>query len=91
MRLILIVLILLIAVSGALFSALNGLRVPIDFYFSSTELPLGAVLLLTLLIGWLLGGLVTWLGQVSRLRRQVRLLERELHAVRGAQPDRDQT
>lgn len=90
MRLILIVLILLVAVSGALFSALNGVRVPIDFYFFSTDLPLGSVLLLTLSLGWLLGGLVSWMGQVSRLRRQVRLLERELHAVRGVQPDSDQ-
>lgn len=91
MRLILIVLILLIAVSGALFSALNGLRVPIDFYFFSTELPLGPVLLLTLSFGWLFGGIVSWLGQAPRLRRQVRLLELELRAVRGAQPDRDKT
>jgi uncharacterized integral membrane protein len=83
MRLILIVLMIVVAVLGALFGALNGDRVPIDFYFFRIDAPLGAALLAALLAGWLLGGLVAWIGHVPRLRRELRAARRELHATRS--------
>ena len=58
MRLILIVLLLSVVVAGALFGALNGAPVGVDFYFFRCELPLGGALLGALVLGWLLGGLV---------------------------------
>ena len=85
MRLVLIVLILFAILCGALFGALNGLRVPLDFHFFRIEVSLGESLLGMLLVGWLLGGLVAWFGQVPRLRRQLRALRQELQSGREAQ------
>jgi len=79
MRLILIVLLLSVVVAGALFGALNGAPVGVDFYFFRCELPLGGALLGALVLGWLLGGLVAWLGHLPRLSRQQRTI-RDLHA-----------
>jgi uncharacterized integral membrane protein len=78
MRLGLILLALLFAVSGAIFGALNGERIVFDFYFTTLTLPKGAALLCAVLLGWLLGGVVVYAGLVLRLRRRVRLLAREL-------------
>ncbi|MCK9539566.1 lipopolysaccharide assembly protein LapA domain-containing protein [Dokdonella sp.] len=71
MRLILAGLILLVLVAGALFGALNTIRVPIDLHFVQVRAPLGASLLAMLVAGWLLGGLTAWVGQ-ARLRRELR-------------------
>ncbi|MBA8883379.1 lipopolysaccharide assembly protein LapA domain-containing protein [Dokdonella fugitiva] len=84
MRLILIVLLLSVVVAGALFGALNGTPVAIDFYFVHGEAPLGGALLGALVLGWLLGGLVAWLGHLPRLGRQQRAI-RDLHARQRAE------
>lgn len=78
MRLLIIILVLVFAVAGALFGALNGDRVAYDFYFITAQLPKGAMLLAALLVGWLIGGIVVYFGLVLRLRRRVRILAREL-------------
>ena len=78
MRLGLILLALLFAAVGAAFGALNGEHVVFDFYFSAITLPKGAALLCAVLLGWLLGGIVVYVGLVLRLRRRVRALAREL-------------
>jgi len=78
MRLGLILLALLFAIAGAVFGALNGEHVVFDFYFSTLALPKGAALLCAVLLGWLFGGVVVYLGLVLRLRRRVRTLAREL-------------
>jgi putative membrane protein len=83
MRLILIVLILFVIACGALFGALNGVRIPLDFYFVRITIPTGVALLGALLVGWLLGGIVAWLGQMPRMRRERRGARRS-HA--GAAP-----
>ncbi|NCT66145.1 MAG: DUF1049 domain-containing protein [Rhodanobacteraceae bacterium] len=87
MRPLLIVLLVLVIAAGALFGALNGARVPIGFYVAEVEVPLGVALLCALLAGWLLGGLTAWLGQVPRLRRQLRAAQRELREARAASAD----
>jgi uncharacterized integral membrane protein len=79
MRPILIVLFLCVIVLGALFGALNGARVTIDFHFVQLAVPIGGALLCALLLGWLLGGLVAWLGHLPGTRRQARSVE-ELRA-----------
>ncbi|MBO9664513.1 lipopolysaccharide assembly protein LapA domain-containing protein [Dokdonella sp.] len=85
MRLILILLILLVVVAGAWFGALNATSTPLDFHFFRLEAPIGFALLASLLLGWLLGGLVAWLGPTARLRRELRRLRQELREAR-AQP-----
>ena len=86
MRIALIVLLFAVLALGAAFGALNAARVPIDFHFVQVELPLGAALLCALVLGWLLGGLVAWLGHLPRLRRRSRTI-RGLHANANAERD----
>jgi putative membrane protein len=72
MRLILILLSLFAIACSALFGVLNGARIPVDFYFFQIGISTGVALLGALVVGWLLGGLVAWIGQVPRLRRELR-------------------
>jgi uncharacterized integral membrane protein len=85
MRFGLILLVLLFAVAGAVFGSLNGQAIALDFYFGQVVLGKGAALLCALLAGWLLGGLLVYLGLVvplrRRLRRQTRQLRLHEHAI----------
>ena len=85
MRLLIILLVLIFAVLGAVFGALNGERLVYDFYFITASLPKGAVLIAAGLVGWLIGGIVVYFGLVLRLRRRVRTLARELSIAEKAQ------
>ena len=86
MRLILTVLILIVIACGALFGALNGTRIPIDFYFAQIAPPTGGALLGALLVGWLLGGVVAWLGQMSRRHRERRAARHGLVDIASPAP-----
>jgi putative membrane protein len=77
-RLGLILLTLLFAILGALFGALNSESIAFDYYFGVAHAPKGAAFLCALLLGWLVGGLVVYLGLVLRLRRRVGILAREI-------------
>jgi uncharacterized integral membrane protein len=85
MRLLIVLLVLIFAVLGAVFGALNGERVVYDFYFITASVPKGAALIAAGLAGWLLGGIVVYFGLVLRLRRRVRTLARELSAAEKTQ------
>ena len=90
MRLVLILVILLFIVFGALFGALNAERITIDLYFVQASVPKGAVLLGAVVIGWLIGGLVAWLGRVPGLHRDLRETRRQLReAQEQPQPPSD--
>lgn len=78
MRFGLTLLVLLFAAFGAVFGALNSEAVALDFYFRVVHLPKGAAVLGALFAGWLIGGLVVYLGLVLRLRSRVRALTRAL-------------
>jgi uncharacterized membrane protein YciS (DUF1049 family) len=94
MRFGLILLVLLFAVAGAVFGSLNGQAVDLDFYFVQVVLGKGAALLCALLAGWLLGGLLIYLGMVVPLRRRLRRQARQLrlHESSIAEPaDADAT
>jgi uncharacterized integral membrane protein len=91
MRFGLILLVLLFAVAGAVFGALNSQTVDLDFYFGSVALAKGGALLFALLAGWLLGGLLVYLSRVvplrRRLRRQGRQLRRHEEEAAATLPD----
>ena len=87
MRLLIIILVLIFAILGAVFGALNSERVAYDFYFVTASLPKGALLIAALLVGWLIGGIVVYFGLVLRLRRRVRTLARELSAAEKARAE----
>ena len=78
MRFGLILLVLVFALLGAVFGALNSQPVDLDFYFATLSLAKGGVLIAALLIGWLFGGLLVFLSLVLPLRRRLRRAEREL-------------
>ncbi|MEO8459934.1 MAG: LapA family protein [Dokdonella sp.] len=68
-----IVFIILFALVGALFGAMNAETVVLDFYFFSAGAPIGAALLVVLGIGWILGGMVVWFARVPRLKRELKI------------------
>ncbi|WP_347259893.1 DUF1049 domain-containing protein [Rudaea sp.] len=77
MRLVWILLILVFAATGAIFGALNGDAVAYDFYFATFMAPKGAMLIASVLLGWLLGGAFVYFGLVLRLRRRLRAQARK--------------
>ena len=83
MRLGVVVLVLIFAVLGAVFGALNSDRVPFDVYFTDFEVPKGAALLAALLLGWIAGGLVVWLLHVLGLKHELRVTRRQLRDLRA--------
>ena len=88
MRFGLILLVLVFAALGALFGALNSESVALDFYVTTMQFPKGAALLFALFLGWLLGGLLVYLGLVLRLRRRMRAQARELKRLNATAQDR---
>lgn len=62
MRTTTLALVLIVIGGAALFSAINGAPVVLDFFFVEVSVPLGAALLVSLLVGWIFGGLVAWSG-----------------------------
>ncbi len=82
-------LILLVLVFGLFFGLLNAESVHINYFFGSRDLPLSFVLVMMLIIGALAGALAG-LGlvfrvkrEVYRLRREIRLAEKELKNLRS--------
>jgi putative membrane protein len=69
MRVLVISIVVIFIAAGVVLGALNGELVTYDLVFARMQLPKGAGLLGALVIGWLLGGLVAWLGMSSRSRR----------------------
>ncbi|WP_424682409.1 LapA family protein [Frateuria sp. YIM B11624] len=78
MRLIALLILVLFVVAGVVVGALNADPVSYDLGFFQLTMPKGAGLLVTLVIGWLLGGLTAWLGVSLRHRRVLRR-ERRSH------------
>ena len=78
MRLLALFLLILVVATGAAFGAINSAVVPIDFRFAQLQAPLGVALLASLLMGWLLGGLVSWSSLA--LRRGAIARERGRHS-----------
>ncbi len=86
MRIFWIVLIVVFAAAGALFGALNGGPVRLDFYVAQVTLPIGAAWLLGVLAGWVAGGLLIYFGAVWPLRTRLARQRRELDRLRASSP-----
>jgi len=84
MRFGLIFLVLLFALFGAAFGALNGQPIDLDLYFATITLAKGGALLGALLLGWLLGGILVFFSLVIPLRARLRRAERARRERRGA-------
>jgi lipopolysaccharide assembly protein A len=76
----------LVALVGIIFSAINAESAELDFYFGSLSLPLGVLVLLSLLTGFMLGGLVLWAGVVLPLRLRLRQANRQIATAQTAPP-----
>jgi uncharacterized integral membrane protein len=73
----------LVAVAAFAFSLLNQGAARLDLGAWTPELPIGVLVLVTLLIGALLGGTVLYLGVILPLRMRLRRTQRELAATRA--------
>jgi lipopolysaccharide assembly protein A len=71
-------LVFVFAVAGASFGALNSQAIELDFYFGTLRLVKGGVVIGALLLGWLLGGLLVYIGLVLPLRRRLRVQSRRI-------------
>ncbi|HET6586574.1 MAG TPA: LapA family protein [Oleiagrimonas sp.] len=86
MRLVIVVLIVLLFVlAGIVFGALNPAMVVYDLGFAQVSIPKGAAILGTLVVGWLAGGIVAWLGAGVNFRRQRKIGQPA--AKKAASPD----
>ncbi|HET6632785.1 MAG TPA: DUF1049 domain-containing protein [Rhodanobacteraceae bacterium] len=71
MRLLAIILVVVFAVAGIIFGALNADMVSYDLAFASIALPKGAALIAALLLGWIVGGALVWLFSAAPARRRL--------------------
>lgn len=81
--------VLVVLIFGLSFGLLNADPVKVNYYFGSRELPLSFVLVVMLIVGALAGALAA-LGMVlrtkrelHRLRREIRVAEKELSNLRS--------
>jgi uncharacterized integral membrane protein len=72
------------AVAGAAFGALNSQPIELDFYFGTLTLVKGGAMIGALLLGWMLGGLLVYIGLVLPLRRRLRVQSRKLRQLEAA-------
>jgi uncharacterized integral membrane protein len=79
-------LVFVFAVAGAAFGALNSQPIELDFYFGTLTLVKGGVVIGALLLGWMLGGLLVYVGLVLPLRRRLRVQARRLKQLEAAAP-----
>ncbi|MGA7799685.1 MAG: LapA family protein [Gammaproteobacteria bacterium] len=79
-RILLAILFLVLLLLGLSFAVLNATSVPLNYYLGEVDLPLALVVVASLVLGAILGVLVS-LGIVLRLKRQVRHLRRQVQTA----------
>lgn len=88
MRVINLIVLLLAALLGISFSILNAKRVAVNYYLGTKELPLSILMLISLVIGVILGvlalakPLIGMARSNSHLKKQVRQSEQEIENLR---------
>ena len=87
-RLLTFIFLLLIIVIGLSFTVLNAGEVELNYYFDTVALPLAAVVLISIVLGTLLGILATLSlvfaakAENVKLQRKVGLIEKEIKNLR---------
>ncbi|MEW5756861.1 MAG: LapA family protein [Pseudomonadota bacterium] len=76
-QILILVLSVLVLLAGLGFSLLNADKVVLNYYFGQAHLPLSIMLVSALVIGALLGVMVS-LGAIFKARREMRRLRKEL-------------
>lgn len=80
---------LLIVALTAVFASLNPAVVPVDLVLGKADAPLIYIVVVSLIIGWILGlislgvALLRLVGQRRQLRRELRLAEKEIQNLRS--------
>ncbi len=83
-----IIFFIILIILGLSFSLLNATLVPLNYYFSSVELPLAFALMTALMIGALFGALgvlsvvIKLKRETMRLKKTINASERELSQLR---------
>ncbi len=78
-RLISAIILLVVLVIGIYFGLLNAEPVTINYYFGSYEMPLSLVMVISVLLGALLGAIAS-IGIVFRMRKRINRLKKEVGA-----------
>ena len=88
-RLVYFILALIVVIFGVVFSVLNADTVPLNYYLGSVEIPLSLALILSMIVGALLG-IFSSLGFIiasrrsaSKLKRSVEVAEKEIVNLRN--------
>jgi len=69
---------------GVVFSAINLDPVALDLYFFSMQLPAGVLVLASVLLGFMLGGLFLYAGVIIPLRMRLGTARREIDQRKAA-------
>lgn len=88
-KLIYTVLVLIIIVFGVIFAMLNAQSIQLNYYFGTQQLPLSLTIVLSMLIGAILGVLASIKlllharREVSRMRKAAQIAEKEIANLRA--------
>lgn len=88
MKIIKLLVVILVVIVGAAFSAINADIVMFNYYFGQIELPLAILLISSIILGAILGILASLSGIIRAkhdanvLKREVKLVEQEVHNLR---------
>ncbi|MEJ2621427.1 MAG: lipopolysaccharide assembly protein LapA domain-containing protein [Candidatus Thiodiazotropha sp.] len=80
MRFIKLFILIFVMLFGAVFTVLNSETIPVNYYFGTRDMPLSLVLPLVLGVGVLLG-LLSGMGRIVGLKREIQMLKRRSEMV----------
>ena len=88
-RILVSIILLLVALLGLSFALMNAAPVSLNYYFASVQAPLSLIVVLSIVVGALLG-ILAMAGMVlrqkremARLRKSMRLAEKEISNLRS--------
>lgn len=88
-RILVFLLVIVVIVTGLIFSVLNADKVMLDYYFGRGEYPLALIMVLSLAVGALLGVIASLgmvfkaRGELRRLRKDIKLKDKEVANLRA--------
>ena len=77
---------LVVVFAAIVFSVINRGAAALDLYFAKLDAPVGVLVLASLFLGCLIGGLVLYPGVIVPLRMRVTALRRELERRQAPPP-----